>query len=521
MTSRENLKRYFKTGSRPTEGQFAELIDSMAHKDDSIEPTRIDGLTDMLNVQASKAAELEAATAQTEARLREVESVAEDHATSLQEHEGKLEETGQMMEEQWEEMWRLGNQIATLRENLLDHPEAEDLGRTETLEELDTMVRDAIAGYAYYGHYENYVWNDLYGVRSRQYEVDEDGNYIPTGYRRIERLTGLAGSATGQRADYVIVYTLYDLNDSMGNPEPASRLSRPMYEVRAYRLYDGRLMEGTIADPLRLQYIAGGEETAPEWDWVDATPLHAIAERVEALETTVRTLSELQDTGEDPEGLLDLAQQVRSLKAETDALGESLRTLQGDTDSALGTATTAREALAERLAEVEATAGNLQTALQTETTQRTTGDATLQSQIDAHTTTLGTQAMRLQTAEGQIERLQTAVEGLQDEAEGSEDPAGGEIQPSGDTTHSTLENFYSYVEIEKRILQDIRTDGHTARVWVADLPVNGGTDTWHYRLLSVGSTGLVKVVRTNAAGISILTASARATSFTATQKVEF
>ena len=51
-TTRAQLKSYFLTGKYPTEGQFAELIDSLRHLDDKISMADIDGLASALNGKA-------------------------------------------------------------------------------------------------------------------------------------------------------------------------------------------------------------------------------------------------------------------------------------------------------------------------------------------------------------------------------------------------------------------------------------------------------------------------------------
>lgn len=54
-TTRDILKSYFQTGKYPTEGQFAELIDSMRHQGDVIGMDKVNGLYDALNSKADKA----------------------------------------------------------------------------------------------------------------------------------------------------------------------------------------------------------------------------------------------------------------------------------------------------------------------------------------------------------------------------------------------------------------------------------------------------------------------------------
>ncbi len=57
IVTRDALKKYFKKGCYPTEDQFAALIDSVIHKDDSdIRISQISGLTDLLNNKADLSA---------------------------------------------------------------------------------------------------------------------------------------------------------------------------------------------------------------------------------------------------------------------------------------------------------------------------------------------------------------------------------------------------------------------------------------------------------------------------------
>lgn len=48
------LKSWFQTGDKPTESQFADLIDSFVHKDDTIEISSVNGLDDALSGFASQ-----------------------------------------------------------------------------------------------------------------------------------------------------------------------------------------------------------------------------------------------------------------------------------------------------------------------------------------------------------------------------------------------------------------------------------------------------------------------------------
>ncbi|HMP92096.1 MAG TPA: hypothetical protein PKD90_04440 [Phnomibacter sp.] len=45
----DNLKTFFETGKRPTEAQFADLIDSLRHKNSLIAINEVDGLVNILN----------------------------------------------------------------------------------------------------------------------------------------------------------------------------------------------------------------------------------------------------------------------------------------------------------------------------------------------------------------------------------------------------------------------------------------------------------------------------------------
>ncbi|MBN1185773.1 MAG: hypothetical protein JXB49_26055 [Bacteroidales bacterium] len=53
MTPRATLKTWFETGDKPTQAQFAELIDSLFHpNEDTLSIDRIDGLQDALDSKA-------------------------------------------------------------------------------------------------------------------------------------------------------------------------------------------------------------------------------------------------------------------------------------------------------------------------------------------------------------------------------------------------------------------------------------------------------------------------------------
>lgn len=49
----DQLKAYFRKGMFPTEGQFADLLDSYVHKDSRIPASQVEGLTDQLNSKLS------------------------------------------------------------------------------------------------------------------------------------------------------------------------------------------------------------------------------------------------------------------------------------------------------------------------------------------------------------------------------------------------------------------------------------------------------------------------------------
>ena len=152
-----------------------------------------------------------------------------------------------------------------------------------------------------------------------------------------------------------------------------------------------------------------------------------------------------------------------------------------------------------------------------ETTTRQAADAGLQEQIDAHTVTLGNCASASDLAEESAARLRDSLYLDKRIAALESKP---EPQPT-DPTRRYISDCTSYVTIEQAILDDIHNAENTVREWLADFPQNGGTDTWHYQLLSIGSTGLAKVLRTNSAGIFLLSAAKTATKFTATQKLAF
>lgn len=48
--SREELKKWFKNGMKPTENHFAAIFESFLHKTDTISPSSIDGLENLLEL---------------------------------------------------------------------------------------------------------------------------------------------------------------------------------------------------------------------------------------------------------------------------------------------------------------------------------------------------------------------------------------------------------------------------------------------------------------------------------------
>ncbi len=55
-TSKENLKKYFETGDKPTQQQYAELIEALRHEDENIPITDVDGLQESLDSKATNQA---------------------------------------------------------------------------------------------------------------------------------------------------------------------------------------------------------------------------------------------------------------------------------------------------------------------------------------------------------------------------------------------------------------------------------------------------------------------------------
>lgn len=51
-TTREQLKKWFKNGCKPTESHFAALLDSYIHKDDSLPSSQIEGLEELITRHA-------------------------------------------------------------------------------------------------------------------------------------------------------------------------------------------------------------------------------------------------------------------------------------------------------------------------------------------------------------------------------------------------------------------------------------------------------------------------------------
>lgn len=52
ITTREQLKKWFKNGSKPTESHFAALLDSYIHKGDSLPSSQIEGLEELITRHA-------------------------------------------------------------------------------------------------------------------------------------------------------------------------------------------------------------------------------------------------------------------------------------------------------------------------------------------------------------------------------------------------------------------------------------------------------------------------------------
>jgi len=68
--TRTQLKNFFKTGLKPTQGQFASLIDSLFHRDeDELAISKVTGLSEVLGSKADEQATNDAIEAETQSRI--------------------------------------------------------------------------------------------------------------------------------------------------------------------------------------------------------------------------------------------------------------------------------------------------------------------------------------------------------------------------------------------------------------------------------------------------------------------
>lgn len=504
---KSRLKNYFKTGARPTESQFGQLIDAMALEEEVLKEEALAPVTEALNSQEGRLSAVETACASQTTDVATLQTAVDDLRTAEAGHGERLESLEQLMDDQWQTIDGIDLKATLVAQQVVDHPEAEELGHFDTVEELDAALSEALEGFCAQGVYASYVWNDEYGIRSRRYELDPDtGLPVATGERCIGTVTASVGTPAKACTTW-LTYTLYDYEHDGGNPALESRLERPVYEVQAVRLYGGTWQEG------KAPRTGWGDAEPAAWTWEAATHQEALEAKVQALEGAVNALSAGGSGSGSGEALTGLTGRLDTAEGKIGTLEGRVATMEGEL-------ATARQATSDLSDATDDALAQLRGSMAAETQARTSRDAALQTQIDAHTTTIGGCATKAElTAEAQARSDgDAALAARLDAIEAAGQDAGGGTE---DATRKVLEGYTSYVAIEQAILADLRTEGNPVREWVADFPQNGGVDTWHYRLLSVGSTGLLKVERTNAAGISVLTASARSTSWTATQKLAF
>lgn len=84
-TTREQLKKWFKNGCKPTESHFAALLDSYIHKDDSLPSSQIEGLEELITRHAGITEEEAAAlvTLHNESATAHGIGTADDYAAAL------------------------------------------------------------------------------------------------------------------------------------------------------------------------------------------------------------------------------------------------------------------------------------------------------------------------------------------------------------------------------------------------------------------------------------------------------
>lgn len=500
---KQTLKQYFRTGARPTEQQFAQLIDSMVLEDDAVKQETTETLTQAVNAHEERLATLESRhenlatdTANLQTQATEIKDVASNH-------EERIENAELMADDQWQAIDRLDMRMQILAQQIINHPEAEDLGHLDNLDELDNTLSLTLEAFCAQGVYASYVWNNAYNVRSRQYETDPDtGLPIPTGERIISVATATVGD-NNEPALIWIIYSLFDFYHVGGNPTPNSRMTLPLYVATAIRLFNQQLYVGSAPG------LGWGDEQPATWTWRPATKQDDILTQIETLRQAIDTLDASQGGGD----LTSLIARIAQNETETDNLQHNLAELQTKAD-------TLEQNLSDLDTKATQAVTTLTASINAETTTRQTADNALQEQINAHTVTLGTQEQRLDNAETELNALTQRIT----DAEEAIEEQNSNTQPAptafGDTLHKVIYDN-SYLTAERQILDDIRNDSNTLRVWVVELPQDGGTDFWHYRLLSMGSTGLIKMVRTHKEGISLLSAAKTATKFTVTQKLAF
>ena len=241
---KSRLKNYFKTGARPTESQFGQLIDAMALEEEVLKEEALAPVTEALNSQEGRLSAVETACASQTTDVATLQTAVDDLRTAEAGHGERLESLEQLMDDQWQTIDGIDLKATLVAQQVVDHPEAEELGHFDTVEELDAALSEALEGFCAQGVYASYVWNDEYGIRSRRYELDPDtGLPVATGERCIGTVTASVGTPAKACTTW-LTYTLYDYEHDGGNPAPESRLERPVYEVQAVRRRGGAEFAG-------------------------------------------------------------------------------------------------------------------------------------------------------------------------------------------------------------------------------------------------------------------------------------
>ena len=94
---RETLKKWFRTGAKPTEAQFAELIDSFRHVDEKLKVSDVENLAGLIGGKMERTETIEEFASQSAAieQLSEEKSSAEDVERAIAEYHAPQEWTSE------------------------------------------------------------------------------------------------------------------------------------------------------------------------------------------------------------------------------------------------------------------------------------------------------------------------------------------------------------------------------------------------------------------------------------------